>query len=93
MYVFNHAQPALLYLVPGTLIPSTLTAFFSGEFKELWDYDEEKIQKEEMEKLNKNNKKEDKKKSEEKEDDNEKKRVIEKDDDDDEKERIKEKND
>ena len=101
MYVFNHAQPALLYLVPGTLIPSSLTAFFSGEFKELWDYDEEKIQKEEMEKLNKNNKKDDKnksekddkKKSEKENDDNEKKRVIEKDDDDEEKERIKEKND
>ena len=90
MYVFNHAQPALLYLVPGTLIPSTLTAVFSGEFKQLWDYDEEKIQKEEMEKLSKDNKKDNKKKSEE--NDNEKKRVIE-DDDDDEKERIKEKKD
>ena len=66
MYVFNHAQPALLYLVPGTLIPSTLTAVLSGEFKQLWDYDEEKIQKDEMEKLSKKDDKKDDKKNDKK---------------------------
>lgn len=46
MIVFNHAQPALLYLVPGCLITSTFTAIVSGDFKELWSFNEEEAQKE-----------------------------------------------
>ena len=34
---FHWAQPAMIYLVPGTLIPFTLTAFRRGEISELWD--------------------------------------------------------
>ena len=33
MVLFNHAQPALLYLVPGVLITSTCTSILNGEFK------------------------------------------------------------
>ena len=46
MYFFNHAQPALLYLVPCTLCSSTLTAFQAKEFNELWKFNEEKLDKE-----------------------------------------------
>ena len=42
MVVFNHAQPALLYLVPGVLISSVLCALVKGELTELWNFDEEK---------------------------------------------------
>jgi signal peptide peptidase-like protein 3 len=34
---FHWAQPAMIYLVPGTLIPFTLTAFRRGEISELWE--------------------------------------------------------
>ena len=47
MYFFNHAQPALLYLVPCTLLSSTLTSFQTKEFNELWKFNEEKLDKEE----------------------------------------------
>ena len=47
MYFFNHAQPALLYLVPCTLFSSTLLSFANKEFKLLWKFNEEKIDKEE----------------------------------------------
>ena len=49
MYIFNHAQPALLYLVPCTLISSTLLSFLKKEFKLLWKFNEEKLDKEEEE--------------------------------------------
>ena len=49
MYIFNHAQPALLYLVPCTLFSSTLLAFQKKEFKLLWIYNEEKLDKGEEE--------------------------------------------
>ena len=49
MYIFNHAQPALLYLVPCTLFSSTLLAFQKKEFKLLWKFNEEKLDKEEEE--------------------------------------------
>jgi minor histocompatibility antigen H13 len=38
--VFNHAQPALLYLVPGVLIALWGTALFRGELKLMWNYTE-----------------------------------------------------
>ena len=47
MYFFNHAQPALLYLVPCTLISSTFTALINGDIKTLWKFNEEKINEEE----------------------------------------------
>ncbi len=31
-------QPALLYLVPGVIIPVMLLALVRGEFKELWNW-------------------------------------------------------
>lgn len=40
MSVFEHAQPALLYLVPGVLSSLWLTAFIRGEVQEMWDYSE-----------------------------------------------------
>jgi len=47
MYFFNHAQPALLYLVPCTLFSSTLLSFQQKDFKDLWKFNEEKLDKEE----------------------------------------------
>jgi minor histocompatibility antigen H13 len=41
MHVFKHAQPALLYLVPGVLGTVWGTAFFKGEAKIMWHYTEE----------------------------------------------------
>ena len=49
MYFFNHAKPALLYLVPCTLLSSTLLAFQQKDFKELWKFNEEKLDEEEDE--------------------------------------------
>ncbi|EME89445.1 uncharacterized protein MYCFIDRAFT_127641 [Pseudocercospora fijiensis CIRAD86] len=40
MSVFQHAQPALLYLVPGVLTSVWGTALIRGEFKEVWEYSE-----------------------------------------------------
>ncbi|KAI5778737.1 signal peptide peptidase-domain-containing protein [Geopyxis carbonaria] len=41
MHVFKHAQPALLYLVPGVLSAVWGTAAVKGEIKVLWNYSEE----------------------------------------------------
>lgn len=41
MHVFKHAQPALLYLVPGVLISVWGTALAKGEIKAMWEYSEE----------------------------------------------------
>lgn len=40
MQVAQHAQPALLYLVPGVLLSLWGTAFFRGDLKLLFDYSE-----------------------------------------------------
>ena len=40
MQVFGHAQPALLYLVPGVLISIWGTAALRGELQPFWDFDE-----------------------------------------------------
>jgi len=50
MMVWNHAQPALLYLVPGVLGSIWLTALVRGELNLMWNYtedigDEEKSRK------------------------------------------------
>lgn len=36
LYLMQHGQPALLFLVPGTLIPTCLIALRKGELRELW---------------------------------------------------------
>eukprot|EP00168_Porphyra_purpurea_P007796 TRINITY_DN19801_c0_g1_i1.p2 TRINITY_DN19801_c0_g1~~TRINITY_DN19801_c0_g1_i1.p2 ORF type:complete len:160 (-),score=38.47 TRINITY_DN19801_c0_g1_i1:24-473(-) len=41
MHVFEHAQPALLYLVPACLLFSFVPALLRGEVKELLAYSEE----------------------------------------------------
>lgn len=43
MYFFEAAQPALLYLVPFTLISSALTGMISGKFNALLEYNEEEL--------------------------------------------------
>jgi minor histocompatibility antigen H13 len=40
MSVFQHAQPALLYLVPGVLVSLWSTGLARGELSEMWDYTE-----------------------------------------------------
>lgn len=40
MSVFHHAQPALLYLVPGVLLSLWGTALVRGEIKDMWDFSE-----------------------------------------------------
>jgi len=41
MHVFEHAQPALLYLVPGVLGSVWLGALIKGELRVMWNYTEE----------------------------------------------------
>jgi minor histocompatibility antigen H13 len=41
MHVFQHAQPALLYLVPGVLGAVWGTALVKGEARVMWNYTEE----------------------------------------------------
>lgn len=41
MYIFNAAQPALLYLVPACLIASWMTALYHNDFWGLWTFSEE----------------------------------------------------
>lgn len=41
--IFNHAQPALLYLVPGVLVSLWGTALVRGELGLMWDYSEDGI--------------------------------------------------
>lgn len=56
MLVFDHGQPALLYLVPGCLLAVLGTAAFQGELSLMWDFDEEEFttpSEEEQERLRK----------------------------------------
>ena len=46
MNVFMHAQPALLYLVPGCLIFSSLAALVGGYFSSFFSFDENESLKE-----------------------------------------------
>ncbi|XP_045122431.1 signal peptide peptidase-like 2B isoform X2 [Portunus trituberculatus] len=43
LWLLSGAQPALLYLVPFTLIPTMLTALIRGEFKAIWSADSDKF--------------------------------------------------
>jgi minor histocompatibility antigen H13 len=45
MIIFNHAQPALLFLVPCCCISILIPAFKNGALKELFSYDEENVRK------------------------------------------------
>lgn len=40
MSIFQHAQPALLYLVPGVLVSIWGTALVRGELKDMWNFSE-----------------------------------------------------
>jgi minor histocompatibility antigen H13 len=40
MQWFQHAQPALLYLVPGVIIPLWGSAYLRGDLKEMWNFTE-----------------------------------------------------
>ena len=46
MHSFKHAQPALLYLVPGVLGAVWVTALLKGDVKLMWGYDEATDEKE-----------------------------------------------
>jgi minor histocompatibility antigen H13 len=52
MLIFEHGQPALLYLVPGTILAVLITAFAKGEFKLMWEFNEEVFILKEEEKKN-----------------------------------------
>ncbi|KAI1199112.1 signal peptide peptidase-domain-containing protein [Nemania serpens] len=41
LLAFNHAQPALLYLVPGVVTAVWVTGFVRGEISEMWKYTED----------------------------------------------------
>lgn len=41
MIIFNHGQPALLYLVPGCLLSVVELGMWRGEMKEVWKHSEE----------------------------------------------------
>lgn len=43
MIIFNHGQPALLYLVPGCLLSVALLGAIKGEFSKMWEFNEEKF--------------------------------------------------
>ncbi len=43
MLIFDHGQPALLYLVPGCLIAVLGTSFYNKEFKEMWEFSEDEF--------------------------------------------------
>ena len=64
MYFFNHAQPALLYLVPCTLISSTFTALINKDIKTLWKFNEEKLDEEDDDSDEDNNEEDKRKKNE-----------------------------
>eukprot|EP00484_Ammonia_sp_Unknown_P001678 CAMPEP_0197020814 /NCGR_PEP_ID=MMETSP1384-20130603/1692_1 /TAXON_ID=29189 /ORGANISM="Ammonia sp." /LENGTH=418 /DNA_ID=CAMNT_0042448511 /DNA_START=43 /DNA_END=1299 /DNA_ORIENTATION=+ len=46
MWVYEAAQPALLYIVPGIIVPVILLSYIRGDFNALWAYDEEPDEKE-----------------------------------------------
>lgn len=42
MFIFNHGQPALLYLVPGCILAVLICALVKGEFTKVYEFAEEK---------------------------------------------------
>lgn len=51
MIMFDHGQPALLYLVPACLLGMTIISLVKGEFNLMWNWNEEEfiMSKEELE--------------------------------------------
>ena len=43
MLLFEHGQPALLYLVPGCILSIYILALVKGEFGLMWEFSEEKF--------------------------------------------------
>ncbi len=43
MLIFDHGQPALLYLVPGCLIAVLTTALIKGELSLMWEFTEDEF--------------------------------------------------
>lgn len=43
MFIFNHGQPALLYLVPGCILAVAITALVKGEVSKVLEFVEEKF--------------------------------------------------
>ena len=43
MLVFEHGQPALLYLVPGCCFSVMGTALYKGEFSLMWNFSEDEF--------------------------------------------------
>lgn len=41
MLIFDHGQPALLYLVPATILAVIFCSLIKGEFKTMWNFNEE----------------------------------------------------
>ncbi|KAI0534042.1 signal peptide peptidase-domain-containing protein [Xylaria digitata] len=41
LLIFNHGQPALLYLVPGVVTAVYATGYVRGEIREMWEYTED----------------------------------------------------
>ena len=41
MIVFDHGQPALLYLVPGCILSVCGTSLYKGELSQLWNFTED----------------------------------------------------
>ncbi|KAM3140946.1 hypothetical protein pb186bvf_006957 [Paramecium bursaria] len=50
MIIFNHPQPALLFLVPGCTLSVLIKAFLNKQLPEFWAYDQEKKPELEVEK-------------------------------------------
>lgn len=53
MIIYDHGQPALLYLVPACLFGMTIVSLVKGEFKLMWNWNEEEfiMTKEQLEEL------------------------------------------
>lgn len=66
MTVFDHGQPALLYLVPGVLLSFWGTALVKGEVKLAWQFDEGEEAKEKEKKEDEKRKAEEEEKKDEK---------------------------
>lgn len=43
MLVFEHGQPALLYLVPGCILSVSATALINGEWSNMWEFNEDEF--------------------------------------------------
>lgn len=50
MFMFDHGQPALLYLVPGVLLSVLFNAWRLGELQKVYDHSEENLAKKQEEK-------------------------------------------